>query len=139
MANYQIANAMLRDWRGPFFPPALERLHAVYAANPLTESSIASLIRKLEIPCLDHGQEITSDDYRWFKCIEVGLPVLFKICFPWSKDTERVNGTSTDRHLALYLSGIDQLAVDDSRLISTIEKIAEAWEALPVPKQYTGR
>ncbi|HEV3244886.1 MAG TPA: hypothetical protein VG102_00845 [Candidatus Paceibacterota bacterium] len=131
MANHQIANAHLNGWRGPFFPPSIKRPHLAYAAKPRSNNFLLRVAQDAKLPTLEQGPQITSDGYQWYCSLEVYDETLVMLLFPNCRDKEKVNGTSTDRHVALYLpTTSSDPSAEDPKVTLAIDLISTRLEAL---------
>jgi hypothetical protein len=114
MSNAKVI-AQLRGWKGPYFPNSLGSLHSAYAAwAPPGDDPDYEILKEVAHGVAGYrnvGTEQTEDGYLWsrsltFKGLRAGglLAGQVIILFPYSRDSERQNGTATDRSIAAYCS-----------------------------------
>lgn len=108
MSNYHAKGAKMRGFEGPFFPKPLDSIQDKYRLN---DRRLHVMFFEDVADQLNSGKlrmhTVTSDEYDWPFCLEYkhhGLT--FRVTFPKTYDTiERRDGTTSDRHIALYVRG----------------------------------
>lgn len=115
----------LEGWKGPFFPDhAIEELNTLFDKTrigaELLEKASLTIQRSIK---KDVNVVTTSDRYEWF------IALYFKagtgevvILFPWKNDTEKEDGTSLDRSIAIYAKG-QALNIEITEITQIIEAI----------------
>ena len=111
----------LKDYEGPFWPSELDDLHAAYADD--------NQIRREELEQM--GARVTGflgieDAQDWFcqLTFQVGKNGKVAVVLPWFQDQDLSDGTTTDRHIALYVQG----GVSPECMSSVAEQLFEKFK-----------
>ncbi len=105
MSNIRKPEARLEGLEGPSFPPCIEELQRAFYGQPgrnFKGSTLESFGRSMSSFAYV-ANERTSDSYKWFWAMNfktIGGRVA--ILFPYGGDNDRTDGTTADRHAALY-------------------------------------
>ena len=131
MSNEKVTDAHLEDYRGPFFPESLERLHeTLYGGQSLSFSGgvLTEMVRKGSSP-IQIERYTTSDEYAWFWCLIARRgKAEVVIALPWAQDFDKSDDSQSDRHTALYTQGtISESELDE--FIGEISDLYATWQA----------
>lgn len=124
MSNKKVQNARVKKYSGPF-PDHVDRLQRLYAlpSHRLQQMLFDDVADKL------HGGRVSlyplTTDLRCSHQNSVWLAYvrferhkhIYRVYFPKATDQERVDGTSSSRHIAVYVKG-DELPATFARDIS---------------------
>jgi hypothetical protein len=143
MSNIQMKEARLTGFEGPFFPASLQALQADYGrpGSPidglLLDQFTGFFDRRTQMYVIPNP--LTSDGYQWYRAILIGeTSRAIVVLFPTTTDRTRADGTTTDRHVALYICGAkkptdgEQVAQLLHNLITEVVKNPEVLVPMPV-------
>lgn len=139
MSNQRVI-ATLRHWNGPVFPaciPVLQSAFSNWAPYDL-ELDGRTLIAAAERVAgyRNPGTERTDDGYFWARTLtfKVVRHSLFAgqvvIAFPYCTDEENIDGTHTDRSIAIYYSG----AVTEEEAAHAAQEFTNSFCQLASPR-----
>ena len=113
MSKQRYTEAILKGFDGPFFPPPIDQLmEAKERLGNVNGMNLDVIGRRVEGFSYCRGAQ-TSDVYSWFWAL------LFKkgegevaVLFPWAQDWDKVDGTQSDRSIAVYTQEVDEQAAN---------------------------
>ena len=114
VSNEKHTQATLDGFEGPFFPSSIDELRKQLDIVGLPNGSwLEDSARNIE-GFVDHlVRPTTSDGYTWFWSLEFfeGSGKV-AILIPWSQDWDKSDDTQSDRAIAVYAHGVDEVTVE---------------------------
>ena len=115
---------------GPFFPSSLDELNHTYARVAVNGFHLTAIARLLS-GCPMTSAPVSHDGYAWFWAAsfsKIGSSVL--VAFPWAQDEQYLDGTTSDRSIAIYMQGLNGDWVDCliTDLVRAIAHRLKFWE-----------